>query len=435
MGCDSSASGPIAHTAPTLGAEEITATAPAIATSSVIVIRALRLKVRSESYRWLESAAIEVNQVWNWCNEISTKAARPYVGKGKWLSGFDLNNLSAGATQCFEHIGADTIQRVNMEYALRRRQFRRARLRFRVSHGARRSLGWVPFKAASLKRKGKAVRFCGKSFRLFEAERLEGVRWQQGCFAQDAVGDWWLCLPVEYAVERSVALHEAVGIDLGLKAIATTSDGETLDAGRWTQRYADRLATAQRRRHRRQAKRLHRRIARCRADALHKFSRRIIDRYRTIVVGDVSSLQLAKTRMARSVLDAGWGRLRQMLRYKGEHAGRSVQIVHERLTTRACSSCGCLTGPSGPRALVVRRWCCAACGTAHDRDVNAARNILARSRCRTAVCGNESSSLPVQPRRAPRAREPRMEPPSSAARAPVSRWMPRAPAPRARGGR
>jgi putative transposase len=384
MGCDSSASGPIAHTAPTLGAEEITATAPAIATSSVIVIRALRLKVRSESYRWLESAAIEVNQVWNWCNEISTKAARPYVGKGKWLSGFDLNNLSAGATQCFEHIGADTIQRVNMEYALRRRQFRRARLRFRVSRGARRSLGW---------------------------------------------------LPLEYAVERSVALHEAVGIDLGLKAIATTSDGETLDAGRWTQRYADRLATAQRRRHKRQAKRLHRRIARCRADALHKFSRRIIDRYRTIVVGDVSSLQLAKTRMARSVLDAGWGRLRQMLRYKGEHAGRSVQIVHERLTTRACSSCGCLTGPSGPRALVVRRWCCAACGTAHDRDVNAARNILARSRCRTAVCGNESSSLPVQPRRAPRAREPRMEPPSSAARAPVSRWMPRAPAPRARGGR
>lgn len=348
MTCDASMDGPATHTAPTLGAEEITAVAAAMAMSSVIVTRTLRLKVRPESYRWLEAAAIEVNQIWNWCNEISAKAGRPYVGKGKWLSGFDLCKLSASATQCFEHIGADTIQRVSLEYALRRRQFRKVKLRFRISRGARRSLGWVPFKAASLKRKGKAVRFCGKSFRLFEAERLEGVRWQQGCFAQDAVGDWWLCLPVEYTVERSVAPLEAVGMDLGLKTIATTSDGETLDAGRWTQRYADQLGTAQRRGHKRQAKRLHRRIARCRADALHKFSRRIIDRYQTIVVGDVSSTQLVKTRMAKSVLDSGWGRLRQMLQYKGEHAGRSVQIVPERYTTRACSSCGCLTGPSGP---------------------------------------------------------------------------------------
>jgi putative transposase len=375
--------------------------------TAVVATRTLRLKVRAESYRWLAAAAIEVNQVWNWCNEISAKAARPYVGKGKWLSGFDLCKLSAGAAQCLEHIGADTIQRVNVEYALRRRQFRKQRLRFRVSRGARRSLGWVPFKAASLKRQGKAVRFCGKSFRLFEAERLDDVRWQQGCFAQDGVGDWWLCLPVEYTAEGSAASHEAVGIDLGLKSIATTSDGATLEAGRWTQRYADRLAAAQRRGHKRQAKRLHRRIARCRADALHKFSRRIIDRYQTIVVGDVSSTQLVRTRMAKSVLDSGWGMLRQMLQYKGEHAGRSVQIVQERFTTRACSSCGCLTGPSGPRALVVRRWCCAACGAAHDRDVNAARNILARSRCRTAVCGNESSSLPVQSRCAPRARATR----------------------------
>lgn len=341
----------------------------------------VRLKVRPESYRWLEAAAIEVNQVWNWCNEISAKAARPYVGTGKWLSGFDLNNLSAGATRCFERIGADTVQRVNLEYALKRRQVRKVRLRFRVSRGARRSLGWVPFKAASLKRKGRAVRFCGKTFRLFEADRLADIRWQQGCFAQDAVGDWWLCLPAEYAGERSVILLESVGIDLGLKNIATASDGETLEAGRWTQRYADQLATAQRRGHKRQAKRLHRRIARCRADALHKFSRRIIDRYQTIVVGDVSWTRLAK----------------------------------ERFTTRACSSCGCLTGPSGPRALVVRRWCCAVCGSAHDRDVNAARNILARSRCRTAVCGNESSSLPIQLRSAPYARKAPREPANSVA--------------------
>jgi hypothetical protein len=83
----------------------------------------------------------------------------------------------------------------------------------------------VPFKAANLKRKGRAVRFCGKTFRVFEPERLEGVKWQQGCFAQDALGNWWLCLPVEMRNEKSVAPQEKVGIDLGLKDVAVTSDG------------------------------------------------------------------------------------------------------------------------------------------------------------------------------------------------------------------
>jgi IS605 OrfB family transposase len=74
-----------------------------------------------------------------------------------------------------------------------------------------------------------------------------------------------------------------------------------------------------------------------RADALHKFSRRIVERYDCIVVGDVSSTALVKTRMAKSVLDDGWGMLKRMLAYKGEHADRSVTVVSERNTTRACS--------------------------------------------------------------------------------------------------
>jgi len=91
----------------------------------------------------------------------------------------------------------------------------------------------VPFKAAQIKRKGRCVRFAGKTLRVFEAQRLEGVVWKSGCFAQDAVGDWWLCVPVEVAVERSVAEKSAVGIDLGLKTTAATSDGQKLEAGRF----------------------------------------------------------------------------------------------------------------------------------------------------------------------------------------------------------
>src|SRR5882762_2789689 len=102
-------------------------------TRTVLVPRTLRMKVKREAYRWLNAAAAEVNLVWNWVNETSAKAARPFAGKPRWLSGFDLNMLSAGATQCFERIGADTIQRVNGEYAVRRRAARRFRLRWRIS--------------------------------------------------------------------------------------------------------------------------------------------------------------------------------------------------------------------------------------------------------------------------------------------------------------
>ena len=354
----------------------------------------LRLKVKSEVYSWLNAAAKEANQVWNWANATSIDAAdRNRRANAKFLSGFDLCNLSAGATEYFERIGADTIQRICTEYATKRRVAKRVRLRWRKSCGVRRSLGWVPFKAASVKRKGIGLRFCGKSLRVFEAERLDGVKFRDGCFAEDSLGDWWLCLPVATSQEKTSASCEAVGIDLGLKDIAVTSDGECLEAGRWTRGYAERLAQAQRRGHKRQAKRIHRKIKRCRADALHKFSRSIVERYQTIIVGDVSSLKLVKTRMAKSVLDSGWGMLKTQLAYKSEYAGRRFEVVEEKYTSRTCSSCGSLSGPKGANGLRVRVWTCSECGDSHDRDVNAARNIVRLgSRMPTSVSGNESSS-------------------------------------------
>lgn len=352
-------------------------------------IRTLRFKVKTEGYAWLNAAAVEVNQVWNYANETCAKAARPFAGPGKWLTAFDLDKLTAGACEYFEYIGADTIQRINAEFATRRRQFKQTKLRWRVSRGPKRSLGWIPFKAVQLKRKGKALRFCGKAFRVFERERLEGLSCKSGCFAQDAVGDWCLCLPVEQAVTSTIAPNEAVGLDLGLKHTVATSEGEKLEAARFYRKIEQQIGAAQRRGHRRQAKRLHRTAARRRHNALHEFSRRIVNQYQTIVVGDVSSLQLAKTRMAKSVLDAGWGMLKTQLQYKGQQAGRGVFIVSERNTTRACSSCRALTGPTGLDSLVVRAWMCSECGGTHDRDVNAAKNILFAGRCPPCVRGNE----------------------------------------------
>lgn len=364
-----------------------------------------RIKVKPEAYSWLNAAAVEVNQVWNFANQASYDAARRTDLKRKWLSGFDLCYLTAGATEHFDRIGADTIQSVCTHYAQKRIAARCIKLRWRVSRGSRRSLGWVPFKAASLRRRGRHLRFAGKTFRVFEADKLEGVKWRAGCFAQDAVGDWFLCLPVERPITQDIAPREAVGIDLGLKSIATTSDGDVLDAGRWTHGSANKLAMAQRRGHKRQARRIHRKIKRQRQDSLHKFSRMIVNEYQKVVIGDVSSTKLAKTRMAKSVLDSGWGMLKTQLDYKGQWAARSVEVVSERYTSIACSSCGSLSGPRGVNGLTVRQWDCGDCGESHDRDVNAARNILSRAKVMASVSGNESSESLVPSSRLKRRRE------------------------------
>jgi putative transposase len=75
-------------------------------------VRTLRFKIKAEAYPWLNAAAREVNVVWNFANEVSARAARPFVGRPTWLSAYDLDTLTAGATEWFAHIGSDTIQRV-----------------------------------------------------------------------------------------------------------------------------------------------------------------------------------------------------------------------------------------------------------------------------------------------------------------------------------
>jgi putative transposase len=350
-------------------------------------VKTLRLKVKQEAWPWLRAAAKEVNFVWNWANETSEKAIRRFNGPAKFLSPYDLHALTAGGSECFRLIRSTVILSVCTEFAQKRRTAKATRLNWRKSSGSRCSLGWVPFRGQNLLRKGNAVRLCGKTFRVFERDRLDGIKFHDGCFAEDALGQWWLCLPVDVEATDVPAPHELVGIDLGLKTTATTSDGDTLAAGTFYRSIERRIAQAQRRGHKRQAKRLHLKAKNRRADALHKFTRKIVNTYQNIRIGDVSSSWLARTHMAKSVHDAGWYMLKTQLQYKGEHAGRSVEVVNEAYTTRACSSCGQLTGPSGLRQLVVRQWTCE-CGVTHDRDVNAAKNI-ARLRYGAAVSGNE----------------------------------------------
>jgi putative transposase len=129
---------------------------------------------------------------------------------------------------------------------------------------------------------------------------------------------------------------------------------------------------------------LHAKIKNRRNDFLHKLSRRLVTEHGALFVGNVNASALAKTRMAKSVLDAGWSMFRTMLSYKCDDAGGWFEEVNEAYSTQDCSLCHARSGPKGLKELGIREWTCPVCHTIHDRDVNASKNINAAGQSRLA---------------------------------------------------
>jgi len=140
---------------------------------------------------------------------------------------------------------------------------------------------------------------------------------------------------------------------------------------------------AQRAGKKKRVKAIQAKIANTRADWTHKATTAIARRAKLIVIGDVSSAKLIKTPFAKSTLDAAWHRVRFQLHYKAKRLAGICVPGRETFSSVTCSDCGARSGPSGLRTLGVREWVCSHCGSAHDRDVNAARNILS-SPCGTS---------------------------------------------------
>ena len=143
------------------------------------LIRTLRLKVRPEAYPWLNKAAYEVNQVWNWANaNVYRSTDRCRRVHPKRLTGFDLCKLGAGASPYFEGIGSDTIQRICNHIPAALEGSKKRKLTWRASGGRRRALGWIPFKGASLTRRKENLRFASKTIRVFNREYLGDHRFR-----------------------------------------------------------------------------------------------------------------------------------------------------------------------------------------------------------------------------------------------------------------
>ena len=350
---------------------------------NVDMVLSYRYRIKdATSGRHLERRARAVNHVWNYCGEIQQAARRH---NKRWPSGFDLIRLTCGSSKLLG-LHSDTVQAVCKQFAIAR-DVRGKRPRWR----GRKTLGWIPFQAArAIRLEGDTVIFLGRRYRLWLSRPIAGEI-RCGSFAQDARGRWYLNLQAEVPGDQEHGSGE-VGIDLGLTSLATLSTGEKIETPRLYRKYERALAIAQRAGRKPRMRAIHAKIANCRKHFLHELSTRLVRENRCICVGNVNSCRLARTSLAKSILDAGWSQLRSQLRYKAVRHGAVYFEVDEQLTTQVCSACGARGGPKGREGLVVRDWICGGCGASHDRDINSAINILVSGR-NVGLQGTEISSL------------------------------------------
>ncbi|PIM73211.1 transposase [Streptomyces sp. JV178] len=216
--------------------------------------------------------------------------------------------------------------------------------------------------------------------------------------SQDAAGRWYVSLLCEDPrVKPLPATATAVGVDVGLDHLLTLSTGEKVANPRHERKDRAQLALAQRRmakktkgsanraKARQRVARIHARIADRRRDGLHKLTTRLVRENQTIVIEDLTVRNMVRNRsLARAISDAAWAEFRSLLEYKAAWYGREVIAVDRFFpSSRLCSTCGTL---QERMPLHVRTWTCDSCGTNHDRDVNAARNLLAAGRA-VSACG------------------------------------------------
>ncbi len=269
--------------------------------------------------------------------------------------------------------------------------------------GERKGPGVAPPRFRSRKDRRQAIRFTRNArFAITAGGKLRlpkigdvPARWSRDLPSEpssvtvirDAAGRYFASFVVEAGDNPLPASDSDVGIDLGLTHFAVLSDGRKVANPRFLRRAERRLRKRQKALSRKvqgsanrdkalaKVARVHARVADTRRDWLHKESARVIRESQAVYVEDLCVAGLGRTRLAKSVHDAGWSAFTSMLEYKARRHGRTFgKVGRFEPTSQVCSACGV---KDGPKPLHVREWTCVACGTVHDRDMNAARNIAA----------------------------------------------------------
>ncbi|GAA0836730.1 RNA-guided endonuclease InsQ/TnpB family protein [Streptosporangium amethystogenes subsp. fukuiense] len=273
-----------------------------------------------------------------------------------------------------------------------------------------------PPRFRSRKDNRQAIRFTrNAAFKVTASGRLRlpkigevVVRWSRSLPSEpssvtvikDAAGRYFASFAVETTEEPLPEVADEVGVDLGLTHFAVLSDGRKIDNPRFLRRAAKKLRKAQKALGRTvkgsnnrskavvKVARAHARVADARRDFAHKLSTQLIGDNQAVYVEDLSVKGLARTRLAKSVHDAGWSAFVGMLEYKAARYGRTFAKIDRWFpSSKRCSQCETV---ATALPLNVREWACP-CGAVHDRDVNAARNILAEGR-RTVAAGRKPAA-------------------------------------------
>ena len=259
----------------------------------------------------------------------------------------------------------------------------------------------------------QAIRFTANAwFKVLDSGKLRlpkigdvPVRWSRSLPSEpssvtvikDAAGRYFASFVVEIEPDGLPQTEPVIGIDLGLTHFAVLSDGRKIGSPRFLRRAQKKLRRRQRELSRKErgsrnrdksrvkVARAHARVADARREFHHRLSTKLIRENQAVVVEDLAVNRLARTRMAKSVHDAGWSAFVNMLEYKARLYGREFhRIGRFEPTSQVCSACGV---KDGPKPLYVRTWRCLACGAWLDRDVNAAVNVAKAAGLAVTACG------------------------------------------------
>jgi putative transposase len=376
-----------------------------------------RIKDSGKAHTILSEMSRSVNMVWNFCKATQRDALKNKPMKmiedkeGKknaipyFLSSSEMDALVAGSSKLLG-LHSQTVQSVSQEYIRRRTQFKTL-LRWR----GKKSLAWIPFKSSGIQFHGNRVKYGKHEFKLWNSYKIakgtinkekykdydsrglpSDAVIKTGSFSSDKRGRWYLNLTFEskkIGIERED--NKQIGIDIGIKTLATCSDGEKIErpnlrksslirikrlkkCQKFSQRKQSKVGHFKPLPKLKQEKNLHAKIANTRKDYLNKESLKIVKKASLIVVGDVPCKLMNRSRTLAGIsYDSGIGMFKSMLSYKAVRAGGIYKEFSERNSTRTCSKCRV---PRPRIGLGVRIWICENCASVHDRDTNAAINIL-----------------------------------------------------------
>jgi putative transposase len=243
--------------------------------------------------------------------------------------------------------------------------------------------------------------------------------------AKEPDGRWYVTFAIDASAPAPLpGTGRAAGVDLGVTSFAVTSDGERVANPRHLQRKARQLARYQRRlarcqkgsanraKARAKVARAHRKVRDARRDFLHQTTTGLVRGYDLIAIEDLTVKNMARNRrLARAISDCGWGEFRRQLQYKCERAGRRLIVIDRWYpSSKMCSACGFVLAEL---PLKVRTWRCPSCRVLHDRDVNAAKNILAAGLAAARgnpgdACGADVRHLETPPVQSAVKQEPRL---------------------------